>query len=911
MADVSSIHNDFIDDSDEGFEQGDCPFGNAEDEAALTPLMRIQKYAKGPIPIRHKVAKAVLDEFRTWPPETLLQDLPEIMKVLTSTADESILRVELLEQIPHIAAQAIACSSEVPAFKNIVSDHIIPFVVRSLGCSENTLVTHSTLIQLIEQGFISKLQAEIQVCPTILALTKLETTTDVNTSAINLMSKLAPLLGRDVTERVFLGRFIDLCSSPIFHIRTVCAAYFGNFSAVISHDSVEKILVPKYLTLCTDDVWGVRKTCAEAITYVSCACSQNTRTLKLAPTFGVLLKDDCRWVRVSAFHSLGPFISTFANPPITKMDYSNNGDLVLVNGEGAEFMISVTTPLLSLHERFSVNNPKEANIMMNPLNLGEMDLEETGWIEKIKDDDIPGSSSDIQSEENSSESSDTVANADGNVENLNDKGSIEDPKTTPNVIVCDNISEKINNQLTDAMQNIKLIVNNSNLNIEHSTNVNNELSQLNSNVTTEDKITNTNKDTNDNEQKVNINNNGTIEDDLHLFYSHNYWYISPELPLDPVLVCGEESSNILNGAGDSIHLENNSADGSKSDNNNSTISIDESDVTNDGTNENSVAEKPEPPQKIVPQILVDHYIAMTYPMLSLNIEYEMAYHCAYSLPAVVLTLGSENWHLLEDTVFTLAGDIQYKVRRTVASSLHELAIILGSEMATNSLTQLFEGFIKDLDEVRIEILKHLAAFLKVINPAKRIAYLPRLVEFLQTDNEWNWRFREELAKQLLELMELFKPADISKHVGGIAIVLLYDKVAAVREAALALVTEIISYTSSEPNLTPGFLIKLAETFAHSKKWKRRQTFCLMCIEILKEEALEPEQFVSEVMPHLLDLSWDPVANVRLVVARCLSRYILNNLYFVDLSSDHCEGLETVLRRLQADKDSDVRQSAEV
>lgn len=89
-------------------------------------------------------------------------------------------------------------------------------------------------------------------------------------------------------------------------------------------------------------------------------------------------------------------------------------------------------------------------------------------------------------------------------------------------------------------------------------------------------------------------------------------------------------------------------------------------------------------------------------------------------------------------------------------------------------------------------------------------------------------------------------------------------------------TEIVSYTSSEPNLTSSLLVKLAETFAHSKKWKRRQTFCLLCIELLKEEALEPEQFMSEVMPHLLDLSWDPVANIRLVVARCISNYILKN-----------------------------------
>lgn len=121
----------------------------------------------------------------------------------------------------------------------------------------------------------------------------------------------------------------------------------------------------------------------------------------------------------------------------------------------------------------------------------------------------------------------------------------------------------------------------------------------------------------------------------------------------------------------------------------------------------------EPPQHIVPQLLIDHFVSMTDPNLAQNTDNEMAYHCAYSLPAVALTLGSKNWYLLKDTVEVLAANMQYKVRRTVASSLHELAMILGPDIATNNLTPIFEGFIKDLDEVRIGVLKHLAHFLRV------------------------------------------------------------------------------------------------------------------------------------------------------------------------------------------------------
>ncbi|XP_056647680.1 serine/threonine-protein phosphatase 4 regulatory subunit 1-like isoform X2 [Diorhabda sublineata] len=827
MADVPLINDECMNDPEEGFEK------------SLTPLKRIQYYAKSTQTcIRYKLPKAVLDEFRTCPPEILIEDLPDIMKILTEVSGESILRAELLEQIPHIAAQALACSTRVSAFKNVVGDYLIPLLVRNLGCYDIT----STLIQLIEQRFISKLQAEIQICPTILALTKSQTAAEVQITAVDLMSKLAPLLGRDVTERVFLGRFAELCSSSKSYIRKVCAAYFGHFCAVVSRESVEKILLPQYLTLCVDETWLVRKSCAYVVTYVSCACTYTTRTTKLAPAFAVLLQDDCRWVRVSAFQSLGHFISTFANPPITMMEYNSNGDLVLIDGAGREYFV----PTLTMTERVALLSTEKFNFFAY---YDDYDVDTEELIANGSDV-TAGDSNELQE----------TKSGDNYIENLiNIKDILEEPN---NVISskteCDT-SEIINKELKDDKQNIKLCVNNTDINIENSKNLNSndkELCQLNSNVCKEE-----NKDIRDNDIKVTSQNNSTL---------------------------------------------NNTTD-----NNNSTISLEDIDEQNKGQESKDTAVNEEPEQTIVPQILIDRFISMTYPILSLNVEDEVAYYCAQFLPAVVLTLGRSNWHLLKDTVFSLAGNMQYKVRRTVASSLHELAIILGPEIATNSLTQLFEGFLKDLDEVRIGILRHLAAFLKLIDAPKRNTYLPRFSEFLQTDNEWNWRFREKLANQLLKAMDLFKPKDVAKHIFGISMDLLSDKVAAVRQAALALVVKLISYTSSELNLTSNLLMKLVENFAHSKKWKRRQTFCLLCIELLKEDALDYELFISEVMPHLLDLSWDPVANIRLVVARCISKYIYKNEKFIEASRNDYEGIEAVLRRLQADKDCDVRQCAEI
>lgn len=57
--------------------------------------------------------------------------------------------------------------------------------------------------------------------------------------------------------------------------------------------------------------------------------------------------------------------------------------------------------------------------------------------------------------------------------------------------------------------------------------------------------------------------------------------------------------------------------------------------------------------------------------------------------------------------------MQWKVRRTLAFSIHELAVILGDQLTAADLVPIFNGFLKDLDEVRIGVLKHLHDFLKV------------------------------------------------------------------------------------------------------------------------------------------------------------------------------------------------------
>lgn len=63
-------------------------------------------------------------------------------------------------------------------------------------------------------------------------------------------------------------------------------------------------------------------------------------------------------------------------------------------------------------------------------------------------------------------------------------------------------------------------------------------------------------------------------------------------------------------------------------------------------------------------------------------------------------------------------------------------------------------------------------------------YLLKLNDFLITDNKWNWRLREELVRQLSEIVHLYQRIDVAEYIAPLLLHLLQDRVAAVRQEAL-------------------------------------------------------------------------------------------------------------------------------
>merc|ERR1712130_657423 len=317
---------------------------------------------------------------------------------------------------------------------------------------------------------------------------------------------------------------------------------------------------------------------------------------------------------------------------------------------------------------------------------------------------------------------------------------------------------------------------------------------------------------------------------------------------------------------------------------------------------------PETDQSIVPQLLIDHYVSMIDPSRAQTVDNDIARHCAFSLPAVALTLGRTNWPLLKETYESLANDMQWKVRRTLASSIHELGVILGEDVASTDLVPIFNGFIKDLDEVRIGVLKHLADFLKLLGEEERNSYLPRLEEFLKMDNERNWRFRLELTEQLGILVPIFSADQLTEHLAPIAITLVQDKVAAVRKIATQVLSVMLGSLQSagELELCRTTVASLVSCLAPSSHWTRRQTYAQLVGQLLT--ALPWQEVSSHLLPHLLNLTEDRVPNVRLQVANVIG-HVLSEEWYADTSCPEHERLISSLTMLAADKDPDVREAA--
>ncbi|XP_056462590.1 serine/threonine-protein phosphatase 4 regulatory subunit 1 isoform X2 [Gadus chalcogrammus] len=926
----------------------------------LTPLGRLEKYAFSEnLFNREIVARGLLDVLREFSDNE--NDFISVMETVARMSEdgEPTVRAELMEQIPNIA---MFLHESRPNFPAAFSRYLVPIVVLYLTDPNNQVrkTSQAALLVLLEQGLISKADMETKVCPVLLELTEPSSDDDYKSEAVAIMCKLVTMLSKDTVERLLLMRFCELCSDArLFQVRKVCAANFGEFCSIVGQEATEKLLMPKFFDLCSDSLWGIRKACAECFMVVSNCTSPEVRRTKLSPLFINLISDQSRWVRQGAFQSLGRFISTFANPSGTGLHFREDGTLLAL-------------PRCTLESDCSINPlkcsemggcPTQRTISHTPAN---QDGRATPSPERSLMADLEyahafGNNSTTAASE--PRGNPTSGGPYSNTNNNNDPTATENDKNQKDMEQADENFNSFNYwrpPLPDISGELEMLTSpTTGEEVEGEEEDEEEcpvstyspakatsdqiqkvldclqphmddpdvqaqvqvlsaalkVAQLDSptdGCPTEDQPSSPTEghadsdspppETKAAEVQVESEQNPTEEEQM---------VEPPPVPEScPVQEQGEMETQTEPQEG-----QEDSPPGSpvlvRDDSDHSSVEselIESVEEEKEDSAPSPVPEEKPKLQNVIPQQLLDQYLSMTDPDRAQTVDTEIAKHCAFSLPGVALTLGRQNWHCLKDTYETLATDVQWKVRRTLAFSIHELAVILGDQLTAADLVPIFNGFLKDLDEVRIGVLKHLFDFLKLLHAEKRREYLYQLQEFMVTDNSRNWRFRYELAEQLILIIELYSHYDVYDYLRQIALTLCSDKVSQVRWISYKLVVEILQklYASGANDLGLNFINELIVRFCHCNKWVGRQAFAFICQAVVEEDCMPMDQFAQHLLPSLLSLSSDSVANVRVLVAKALRQSVMEKAYFKEPGCPFSDELEETVMALQTDKDRDVR-----
>ncbi|XP_009435739.2 serine/threonine-protein phosphatase 4 regulatory subunit 1 isoform X1 [Pan troglodytes] len=931
MAEIPLYFVDLQDDLDDyGFEDygTDCDnmrvtaFLDIPGQDNLPPLTRLEKYAFSENTFnRQIIARGLLDIFRDFSNNE--EDFLTVMEIVVRLSEdaEPTVRTELMEQIPPIA---IFLQENRSNFPLVLSEYLIPIIVRYLTDPNNQVRKSSqeVLLILLEQDLIFQHDIENKVCPILLQLSAPDSDDEYKAEAVSIICKMASMLSKSTVERLLLPRFCELCGDgKLFQVRKVCAANFGDICHAVGQEATEKFLIPKFFELCSDAVWGMRKACAECFTAVSHSSSPGVRRTQLSPLFIRLVSDPCRWVRQAAFQSLGPFISTFANPSRAGLCLREDGALSIwpltqdldsgfASGSPAPSSGGNTSPASLTrsakpvrrepevpvegtsaktrdcpHSSSSSDGPAESPVESSVSAGAEWTRlsPETSAFSKLSDiNDLPISSY---------PGSDSWA-CPGNTEDvfshflywrtplpdiskdlellLSEAGPQEDDCSRPGVVHNSCVARSEIQKVLDSLQ--EHLMNDPDVQAQVQVlSAALRAAQLDCVNEAESKPTAGLKE-------VSISHPSSASDNqiaLAASSSQNELFVARILQ-------SPDPGGPRNGTSD--HLE--------------------TDQRQDPT---PLEENKSKLQDVIPQPLLDQYVSMTDPARAQTVDTDIAKHCAYSLPGVALTLGRQNWHCLKDTYETLASDVQWKVRRTLAFSIHELAVILGDQLTAADLVPIFNGFLKDLDEVRIGVLKHLYDFLKLLHEDKRRDYLYQLQEFVVTDNSRNWRFRYELAEQLILILELYSPNDVYDYLMHIALKLCADQVSEVRWISFKLVVAILQkfYSNSESALGLNFINELIIRFRHCSKWVGRQAFAFICQAVVSKECVPVDQFVEHLLPSLLSLASDPVPNVRVLLAKALRQMLLEKAYFRNAGNPHLEVIEETILALQSDRDQDV------
>ena len=300
--------------------------------------------------------------------------------------------------------------------------------------------------------------------------------------------------------------------------------------------------------------------------------------------------------------------------------------------------------------------------------------------------------------------------------------------------------------------------------------------------------------------------------------------------------------------------------------------------------------------------LLDFYIKTVQKFSEKNKrEYKLILaKCSYNFPALLDFFGKEFWSKLKPSFILLANDKEKdeRIKLPLASSIGDIANIIGKDLTEEDLLEYVDKFFKTSpqnSELKLKILENLPRIIKQIQSNnKKNSYL-EFIKYMVVNKETRWRKRIQYAKIIGKFHDCFSENIIYKRVFPIAINFCFDDISQVRICSAKhtskLILQLISGKVEYRNKT----LIIIKSFAQSINYKYRQLFIYMCKHLFNNETI----FENNISQLLIDLAYDKVSNVKIVLAKFMND-LLNNKKYKHLENNNT--VKKIVKILKNDKE---------
>ncbi|TKY88220.1 hypothetical protein EX895_002930 [Sporisorium graminicola] len=289
-----------------------------------------------------------------------------------------------------------------------------------------------------------------------------------------------------------------------------------------------------------------------------------------------------------------------------------------------------------------------------------------------------------------------------------------------------------------------------------------------------------------------------------------------------------------------------------------------------------------------------------------NFDPERPLVVAYNLPAVVLTLGSDQWSRLKQVHAELTRSDKPKVRKSLAASLHEIAKIVGQDATRDDLLPAATRFLTDDDvEVRSAIFENMDVFLSCLRQVEAERMLSQLLSLWSSGVLRDWRLREQLALHIPSMAKQFLLEDEDGNLVSLMQLALADPISAVRDAGIHCVPDLYkAFAEHDQVIADGFLGMVSD-LGDSTGYRLRVS-CLQCIGALVEAGIQRSSCELLLLSRLSQMGDDRVVDVRIALSRTLGQMCGQDELYA-LPQSRSEDLNKLIAKLTHDDSDEVRQ----